>query len=59
MLRISLQGVDEVLEEHTGRSEVYGNLPQLAPVLPKNWWVSEFHRKILKLSHVLSFGGRV
>ena len=35
------------------------NLPQLAPVRPRNCPVSEFHRKTLKPSHLPSFGGGV
>lgn len=37
----------------------YENLPQLAPVRPRNCPVSEFHKKTLKPSHLPSFGGGV
>lgn len=40
-------------------NEKFSDLPQLDPVLPINWLVSEFHKNFLNDSHLPIFGGGV
>lgn len=42
-----------------GKAVKVANSPQLAPVLPKNCFVSEFHKNCLNDSHLPNTGGLV